>query len=567
MKKKVILLFLLVISLFIFVSCNTNSTNNSGSADSSISSSMPSVASSNSSQASSSTQLHEEAWRQGKTIVGNPIKSVLTDSEINEISALKESGLDKVNTENDYDGFKEIYDKLSDLYYKVSQESTKNEMDFYVYGSNIAMDKYLELNEIRIDLINWFNEVEHTAYHNSFKAKLFEGMTEEEILEYIGEDYGDEYFDLSKELSRIKTEAESLDSRTIESKFDNLYAQYFKTGNDLAKYLNYDNFMEYAYPNIYSRDFSIEDTDSFFENVYNYVIPAYLESNSELKKITKKLTSEETKVFNSITKDDIFLGDFELVEDYVNYIGGIMKEEFDKLFTDGGNYFISYEKAGYGGAFENDYRDVDLGIQIPYVYYGPKYHSATTIVHEFGHYLANTQNTSTSLCYDLAETHSQANEFLFLEYLCQNKNYSENLKKAIMLNQYVDAYHTIIIASAVNEIEKMLYAKDTYINGDLLSTVKEFNKKYPEVSSVYSYLYEYARQVIISSGSYYISYATSLFGSLYIDSMAKKDFNTAKEAYFKIIENQDGYENSYEYAGLQNPFTEGAFIYIFGEKN
>ena len=569
MKKKFILLLLLVLSLFTFVSCNTN-TNNvvSSSTEGSVPTATdPSTSTATSTTVATSTQQHEEAWRQGKTIIGNPIVQTLTDAELAELDSLKESGLNKVTTETDYEGFDEIYNKLYELYYKIYEAEIKNEMDYYVYGTNAAMDKYLELDEIRIDLIDWINEVEHLAYKNSFKDRFYEGMTDAEILEAIGEDYDDEYFELSKELNRIRTESENISDREIEEKFDPLYKQYFETGNALAKYLGYNTYMDYAYPNVYDRDFTKEDTSVFFQNVYKYVVEAYIQTNSELKKVTKKLTADEKKIYNSITSDDIFLGNFELIEEYTTAVGGIMKEEFDKLFTDGGNYFISYESGGYGGAFETDYYNVTLEKQVPFVYYGPKYHSATTVVHEFGHYLANTQNFSSNLCFDLAETHSQANEFLFLEYLCQNKNYSDNLKKAIMLNQYVDAYSTIVIASAVNEVEKRIFSQDSYAIGDLEKIVKALIKEYPDISEVYTNLLGYCRYVIIRSGSYYISYATSLFGSLYIDSMAKKDFNSAKETYFKLIENQNGYEEAYTYAGIQNPFTEEAFIYIFGEKN
>ncbi len=566
-KKKIILLFLLVLSLFTVVSCNTNSTNNSGSSEASTSASAPAASASSSAIASSSTILHEEPWRQGKTIIGNPIVVNLTDAELTSLEATKESGLDKVTNETDYEGFEEIYNSMNKMYYKISEAMNKYELDFYVYGRAADLEKKDELNDIRVDLVNWFNEVEHLAFNNSFKAKFYEGMTDEEILEKIGEDYDDEFFDLSKELSRIQSEADNLSSndKQYNTKIENIFIDFNRVSTAYANKLGYDDYMDYAYPNAYSRDFTPEDTDKFFEYVNKYVITAYKLANNELNKVQKKLTTEEKKIYNSLMKDDVFLGDFELIEDYVGSVGGIMKEEFDKLFCEGGNYFISYEAGGYGLAFETDYYNTTLEKSVPLVFYGPGYHNATTVVHEFGHYLANTQDFSSSLCYDLAETHSQANEFLFLEYVCSHKDYSDNLKKAIMLNQYVDAYRTIVIASFVNEVEKII-TREEYKSGDIAKAVQTvLAKSNDEITTIYSAtnFERYVKLVGITSSCYYISYATSLFGSLYIDKLSQTNWDGAVDAYFKLIENQNGYREAYTKAGLKDPFTEEAFQFIF----
>ena len=66
--------------------------------------------------------------------------------------------------------------------------------------------------------------------------------------------------------------------------------------------------------------------------------------------------------------------------------------------------------------------------------------------------------------------------------------------------------------------------------------------------------------------TYYISYSTSLIGSLDIYKMATESFNKGKEAYLKLIDYDfsiKGYRDVYAQAGLHDPFSEECFQYIF----
>ncbi len=479
MKKKIGFVFLLVLSLFFFVSCNINTSKNT--ASSSIVSSSISVPSSSvvpsssstpeasSSVVSSSIQLHEEAWRQGQTIIGNPIEVLLTDTDLERLDTLMPAGLENVKNETDYDLFCDQYEEIKEILYKVVEAQNKYDMDFYMYGDQESMEKKIELTDKRLDILNWVNEANHTAYTNSFKDEFYEGMTDEEILELIGEDHDDEYYELCKELNTIQTQADNLDYNDpdFDDQFNDIYTRLVTSGTRLALKEGYSSYVDFAFDDNYSRDFKMEDTESFFANVIKYVLPKLTETKREYERVCDLLTSEEKTILNSFLYGDIFTGDFEAIEEYVTAVGGIMKEEFDKLFTDGGNYFISYDPNGYDLAFQNSFYSYTLNKDYIYVFYGPGYHDAKTVVHEFGHYLAATQNTGTDLCYDLAETHSQANEFLFFQYLCSHRDYSDNLKQAILLGHYYDAYDTIVTASLVNEIEKIAL-KSTYRSGDML---------------------------------------------------------------------------------------------------
>ena len=50
-------------------------------------------------------------------------------------------------------------------------------------------------------------------------------------------------------------------------------------------------------------------------------------------------------------------------------------------------------------------------------YFGPGYQDMLTVLHELGHYGAMLINEGFDGSMDIAETHSQGNEYLFLSYL------------------------------------------------------------------------------------------------------------------------------------------------------
>ena len=74
----------------------------------------------------------------------------------------------------------------------------------------------------------------------------------------------------------------------------------------------------------------------------------------------------------------------------------------------------------------------------------------------------------------------------------------------------------------------------------------------------------YASNVVVTSACYYISYATSMIGSLYLEKLAYNDFDKAKESYLKLFtyENCNSYREVYEYAGIEDPFKEELFKFI-----
>ena len=352
---------------------------------------------------------------------------------------------------------------------------------------------------------------------------------------------------------------------------DALYAQYMAKAKQICAYLPYDNYLDYLYAEAYGRGYTKEDTDAFFASAYRYALSALTDGLKVYRKAQNKMTRAEKKRVDNILYGDAFAeGGFAYIEDYKNAMGGAVKSTFDGLFTTGGRYYITYEEDGLASAYQNE---ITLnGKNCPYVFYGTGYHDCINIVHEFGHYFASVQSNGAAFGYDLAETQSQSDEFLFIQFLLQNEEYdfSDTEKEVLYLIHYLNSVDSIALCAFVNEVEKRCYALETYELGDMERIINELYAQYPKMKNIFTAkeALSYVTYVTMYSPGYYISYSTSLLGALYIDKLASEDFAAAKEAYYKIVnpdEEHMEYRDAYEYAGLGDPFEEETFTYIFGE--
>ena len=552
--KRIISLLLVLLALFTLSSCNINN----------------STSITNSSQSQTSGEAYVEPWKSGKTVEGVKIKYSLTNDDITKATSDMERASALLKAETDYDTFVKILDEDLQKYVKKLNVAIRSEELLYdLYGKTENQNKSLEFKNAKVEYEEWLNDILHEIYHSGFKTLYYEGMTDQEIEEDIGEDYPERYYELNKLESQLTADFYKLDStsRGFVSEVDKLYKQMMAVHKELVSYYGYDDYFQYAYDNIYYRNYEISKTDSFLSLALKYVTDEYTKMWGEKEAAVSKLTKSEKEIYNKIIYGDSFTECFNYLDDYFNYFGGFVKEFADGLFCDGGYYYITYEDNGYDGAYQYTLLQDDAPSH-PFVLYGKGYHAATYVVHEFGHYMADMTNGSYT-SYDGLETQSQANEYLFFEYLTKYANYgfSDNLKKAILYDHYVDSYWTVVLGAVINELEKRCYSKD-YEVGDLEKAINDIYNKYPNLKNVYSKeaMLNYTIYVVFESPAYYISYATSMMGALYIDKMAQTNYDAAKEAYRKLIYNVDRDYNItdlYTKCGLGDPFDEETFNYIF----
>ena len=386
------------------------------------------------------------------------------------------------------------------------------------------------------------------------------------------------------------------------TQLNNLYSQYVAANNNIATAASdeYNDYMAYAYKNIYNREYSPEQVDTMRQYVKKYIAPA-------LMKVANKIDSLQQYdsnygyyyTFSNDANEEFYMGLMEasmfekstssyyassqlatnLVGEYFKYLqktvsGGKYIDFFsaaNNLFKNG-NY--------YTGEAEGAYTMWIPHSNIPVVYFQAStdyeygYDMAFTFVHEFGHYYENIYNGGLELSYDHDETQSQGDEMLFLAWL---KNHlptgiSDGFT-AVELDELFDILSSIVMSCAVDEFEQAAYS-GTYngraITGtyaDLFTTIlNSYDKDLGDWLST-----DYWAYVVFDSAAYYISYAMSALPSVELYTIAANSgLNAARDAYFKLFTFSESssvmqaytYSKVLEYCGLGNPFEEDIFKQI-----
>jgi oligoendopeptidase F len=361
-----------------------------------------------------------------------------------------------------------------------------------------------------------------------------------------------------------------------------LYAEFVANNNRIAEIMGgYDNYVDYAYANVYGRDYDPTDVDQVLEYVKQYIVPVLKYAYnawyglwpggyvSDLER--NAFYSQVTESFFDNYDSNVLLNDYiDLLVLSGNDKTVSFSDEFDKLFENG-NYFHGEAGKSYEGA----YVTTIYGYDIPIAYFGPGYEGATTVAHEFGHYINEVYNQGEfDQSYDLLEMHSQGNELVFLAYL--KDKLPEGGFKYHETYQLLNMYMTVVSALAVDTFEQAIYT-DNYtgayskqIMADGTITTDEYDMLYRGILVGFGVKdYEnigfggYWRYVTISAPCYYVSYSVSALSVLQL--YANSDnigFEATKDAYLKLFTYTD-----------ENPemttaeILENAGLYSFTDEN
>ena len=247
---------------------------------------------------------------------------------------------------------------------------------------------------------------------------------------------------------------------------------------------------------------------------------------------------------------------------YLNSLDGQMGEVMRNMFL-GKNCIFSNNSNSHPTAFQTYLREDEKAICM----FGHNGQTADTIVHEIGHYYAAEINNDLS-SYDLLETHSQGNEFLFVKF-CEGQM-NAAIYECVRAYNLLTTCQTMILATIVDGFEQRIYALDNETIANMTS--EDFDAIMAEVCEPYGGIdwvttnitdpNNYWRNVAISSPVYYISYATSAAAAVQIFALAEIDEAAAYEAYIALVESvteEDGFVGALIKAGLDSPFEEEAF--------
>ena len=502
------------------------------------------------------------------------------------------------------EGFEhQFYDPYVDYIDYITEQYQYAYVFYCVYDNDEWEEKYNAISDYRTEMVKnyyaLFRKIHETQYREFFFSKE-EGWTDEDIQVALtmSDSYGkEEYAELNKRADEILIEFRDIKNADTDSKVLDLYEEFVGINNQIAALAGYDNYVEYAYENVYEREYSPEDVEKMRNFCKQYLAPLYRSILTKYKSSSNTSFSGMAANYKeALMKQSIFDSPLttSIVSDYLKELNSndfdkeiSFFDEVNKLFKNG-NYFTGKHK----GAFSYYIPAQNSTI----LFFGPgSYSGAFTFIHEFGHYYQNIYNPGLSLNMDHDETQSQGNEMLMLAWL---ENYLDeklgdidhtDLYTTVKYDNIFNAMAIVLLATAVDEFEQAVYL-DTWGTKPIYKDISknEYDALFEEIMKEYgiagSLNSSYWRYVTIEAPCYYISYAMSALPSMDIYVKAQKDgFDAAKESYLKlfsfsddeslckVLETQDGddiidkevtatYEEILNYCGLLGPFQEQLYI-------
>ena len=424
-------------------------------------------------------------------------------------------------------------------------------------------------NDVLQRLIVMYDDIDASVYADAF----FEGWTEEERKQAVAMagTYTDELKQLRVSYDELKMEYYKLpQDDTYMTATAELYMRAVELNKKMATLCGYEDYMTYAYSMGYDRDYTPADVEQMKAYVKKYIVPQLNMLWNQVSSMMEKMSMEDYRSFVTyLTADLSYLGVVDTlgdgnaaikksVEDYFSSLGEGVSDTYHSMWTD--NHFIVANNAEISreGAF-SVYFD-KLGY--PLFYFGPGYQGTYTVIHEFGHCYAMSQSGTMDIPMDLAEVHSQGNEWLYTAYL---KGYmsAESYKLLVYYKMFSDL-SSICNCLAVNEFEMYVYTHDDYQAGDLDGVMIDIMKDmgiYDLFVELYADPVSYWHYVVVDNPGYYISYAMSLLPSIDLYCMSLEDYNKATAAYLNIctVGEYDTFLGTLERAGISSPFEEKAY--------
>ena len=573
-----------------------------------------------------------ECGSYGKLTGGDPFETEFIydfdDAKKEEIDILYETliaVLDGTNSQYDFDGFVELFEEydeavgyiqaqyqfarvLNDIEYNTKSRAAFNALSEY-YNTTIA--RYYGL----------FKAIDNSTFAAQFWA---ETEWDDEYIKYVlslADSYNedsrnevDEILDAYEDLLSTFPSAKDPDyQEALLSLFD-LYSQLVAANNNIAVTAGYDNYMEYAYERVYERDYSPEDVADMRKLVKEYIGPVIADVANAYEAWNDRYlarggwTNLASQLYysqfvnhamwanpnNNLSNPEglgMILNSRQNVSDYFSFLSdGDESVDFYGALQDvfaSGNVFLGnntnitaytwyiYQTGTpilvFGGATDSNgsysYRD------------------AFTFVHEFGHYYQFAHNGRLSVPMDHDETQSQGNEMLFLAWLYANMPEGvEEGFELLELEQLINMLGSIVLSTAVDEFEYLVYTGATTFDGKPIPMIDEDLIDYATLYKVILESYwedigswfnvNYWMYVTFDNAAYYISYAMSALPCLELYAKAGNDgLEAARASYLKLFtfssneeflaEDSFGdmyvsatYEEILNWAGLGGPFQE-----------
>lgn len=328
-----------------------------------------------------------------------------------------------------------------------------------------------------------------------------------------------------------------------------VYLQLVRLRTELARQADYDDYAEYAYEALYTRDYSLEDAAELREAAKRRILPLQLRLLEETSERDQRALSVRSRMSGE-----------EVLDTIQPFIEGFDKEmaETFRFLREHGLYDIEYNASklpagytvalpAYGSAFifNSPYGD---------------YQDLSDTVHEFGHFFETFHCTQHDLWsdfnIDVGEIHSQALELMFAGEAGE-----------VFGGDYGKVYESLILYNILDSIlDGCLYDEfqaAAYRNPGL--SVEELDRLFKELSEEYGYSYDpgvasdpswVENAHNFQSPLYFISYATSALSALDLWFLYLENPREARDVYLELsaLSLSLPYRAAVEEAGLRDVF-------------
>ncbi len=445
------------------------------------------------------------------------------------------------------------------------------------------------------------------AYDSGLREYVFHGWSEERIAEVLASHRGysdPTYVALSTRKAELEAEIAYLSSTQVNGlpeiytndRILDIYAEYVENNNRMAEILGgtnsdgslvYPNGLYYSYKEIFGREYTPDDAEMIYQSIVTYIVPLYRQYSAKIAELsanaksnwTEEQFAEYERLSGSFLSDmdanaslNAFLKEISIT--FGNQTATYYDAWLEMLQT--GSLVIGERNAAYTGYFS--------GVQSPLIFLGnyDRLLDNMTFVHEFGHYMNfryRAQIGGSNTPYDLAETHSQGLEMLYLTYVSmQCKPGMEEVYEFYYIADIYTRLSNILSQISVDRFERAVYsgfydgAGAEIIMADGRITKDEYDLLYRYIQTEELGLpdntYPYWR-VNADRFGYCISYSVSLLASLQMLS-EPEDFAERVDCYTKLITYLEEpnastytYRDALNYAGLYSYDDDALFAYLY----
>lgn len=425
-------------------------------------------------------------------------------------------------------------------------------------------DYYTESTEILADTIADYIEMEREFYHSdsSLKEQYFADWTEAEIQQMLS--YTGEVAELEKRNAEILVEYRGLDEETMPTEMIPLYRELVLNNNRIAVLNGYEDYYDYAYAVTYSRDYDPQQVQVMRQYVKDYLVPSFFNIASITQDKINNLSNTQIRLINNLLYEKPFdeMG-VNYVDMYLASLPDSASDGMQALFRENRAVFGDTEEA-HSSAFTTQVND---GLMC---YFGPSYQVSMTAVHELGHFYAinsflKVNDNMGELSFDLAEVHSQANEWLFTGFL--EGILDKSVYDTLVYYKIYENLAGIIIQMCIDEFEERVYNHPdvaSLTEEDFDDIMDEVCQEYGGVDFVGSItdIHWYWRMVTLENPCYYVSYAVSCIAALDVYFRQAEDYDGTVQIYCDLIDNvtsDGGFLSNLERVGLNGPFDKDVY--------